>query len=245
MNVLSQRSQTFQPLGQMTALAILLGQILLASVAVTLPAAAQVSASPDPLSLDPPSPGSLSRDPWGSLLAARESLHRGPQTADFAQTFVPAGFSSGERETGRILLDLPGCLRWDYEIPDRKSFLFCEDEVWFWNQDEPAGRHYKVDPEEEPGLDLLLLDVERLRERYEARAEDAGDGRRRIVLVPLRSEFGVTPAGLTIETGTGRLVEIGYSDAEGNATRFRISGYRPAEEAGRLTPPADIEWTDE
>lgn len=184
-------------------------------------------------------------DPWSSLVEARESLESGPLIADFVQTYVPAGFSSGERETGRILLDLPSCLQWNYEIPDEKRFLFCEDEVWYWNHTEPGGRHYTVDPEAEPGLDLLLLEVERLRERYAARADDAGNGRLRIELVPLEPEFGVTPASLTIETGTRHLVVVDYSDSEGNTTRFEISGYRPGEGAGRLSPPADIEWTDE
>lgn len=185
-------------------------------------------------------------DPWARLADARDSLSRGPLAAAFAQTFVPAGFSTGERETGRVLLGLPSCLRWDYETPYPKSFLICEETVWSWNEGESTGRKHTVEAgEDETGLDLLRLSVERLRDRYEARAEPVEDGRLKIVLVPLEPGARITRAGLTIETGNDRPVEITYLDLEGNTTRFELSGYRPVDEAGGLSPPADFEWLDE
>lgn len=184
-------------------------------------------------------------EPWAVLEAARESLHRGPQVAEFAQTYVPAGFSSGDTETGRLRFELPRCLEWDYEAPERKGFLLCGDSVWAWTEEDNAGRHYVIDPEEEPGLDLLLLDVEVLRERYRARVEDGGDGRWRILLVPHEAEGSSYEAALTIETGTGRPVELAYVDGEGNSTRFDLSDYRPSDGAGPLAPPGGIEWVEE
>ncbi len=191
-------------------------------------------------------------DAWADLERARAALAAAPRIADFVQTYQPAGFTSGERETGRLFLDLPRCLRWDYEIPYPKSFLLCESTVWTWNQGEEAGRRFPVDPGEERGLDLLRLGIEELRQRYRA-ARGAGGGLE-IELTPLDGSAGqVVRATFTLDPATGRPAALAWEDPEGNRTRFELSGYRPLEEAldatpdgdGPFTPPAAVEWLDE
>ncbi len=77
-------------------------------------------------------------DPWLTLERVRASLiEDGPAGAEFVQTYVPAGFSTGEEERGRLALALPDCLRWDYEEPYPKSFLLCGEEAFYL---EPRGR---------------------------------------------------------------------------------------------------------
>ncbi len=125
----------------------------------------------------------LAESPWDLLEELRIDLEKsGPITGRFVQTYVPAGFTEGDRESGHLSLWLPECLRWNYEEPQKKSFLLCNEEVYFWNEDDPGGRHYRIDPEEEPGLDLLLLGVSRLRERYVAASDKLADGTYQISL---------------------------------------------------------------
>src|SRR4030095_1478731 len=97
-------------------------------------------------------------DPWAVLKNVRQSLvEAGPSGASFAQTFIASGFSSGDKESGRIALALPDCMRWDYLSPFPKSFLLCGGTVHAWNEGDQTGRRYRVDRKNEPGLDLLLL----------------------------------------------------------------------------------------
>ncbi|HEX4966125.1 MAG TPA: hypothetical protein VF173_35270, partial [Thermoanaerobaculia bacterium] len=47
-------------------------------------------------------------DPWATLKTVRQSLvDAGPTGASFVQTYIPAGFSSGEKESGKLALALP------------------------------------------------------------------------------------------------------------------------------------------
>ena len=162
-------------------------------------------------------------DAWARIEEARARLSTARLEAEFVQTYLPAGFSSGERETGRIYLDLPDCLRWDYEIPYDKTFLLCGDTFWAWNAGEASGRRQQLAPEDQLGLDLLRLGSGRLRERYRAEIAAGSGETTRVSLTPLRP--GDLEAGLVIEAATGLLRELSYRDAEGNLTRFELTGY--------------------
>lgn len=185
---------------------------------------------------------------WQVLDAARKSLAAsGAERAEFVQTYVPAGFSSGEAESGRIAFRLPDCLRWDYQEPYPKSFLVCGERVYSWNSQDRRGQTSGVDRENQPGLDLLLLPVEDLSARYDARAEPVGDGRIAVHLSPRpRAEMAgrteLTDATLVVDTAADRLVEVSYRDREGNRTTFEIKGYRNLRDRSVFEPPKGIDW---
>jgi len=184
--------------------------------------------------------------PWELLTKLRQTLEtKGPITGRFQQTYIPAGFKDGDRESGHLSLWLPRCLRWNYEEPQAKSFLLCDKEVFFWNPDESSGRHYEVNPEEEPGLDLLLMDVSRLKERYVASSEKLEDGTFRISLTLPPDSAGQWSARIRIEPVAHRVVGLEYTDGEGNLTRFEISDYQALQHTALFQPPQDIEWIDE
>jgi outer membrane lipoprotein-sorting protein len=182
-------------------------------------------------------------NPWHALETLRiELTAAGPLVADFTQTYVPAGFSSGEEESGRLAFSLPACLRWDYETPYGKTFLLCGEEVHFWNTGEASGRHYRISAQDEPGLDLLLLATDDLSLRYNAAGEATAEGLLEITLLPVRQSGQVIEAKLVVETYAHRLMSLSYRDLEGNLTRFEISGYRPLQDDKIFTPPAGMGW---
>ncbi len=184
--------------------------------------------------------------PWELLENLRNDLQRsGPVTGKFKQTYIPAGFSEGDSETGHLSIWLPDCLRWNYVQPLAKSFLLCENEVYFWKEDESGGRHYNIEPKEEPGLDLLLVEVSELRERYVADSEKLSDGTYEISLaLPPGSERGFS-AKIRLEPVSMRISGMEYTDEEGNLTRFEISEYQQLRHTALFQPPQDIEWTRE
>ena len=187
--------------------------------------------------------------PWEVLEAIRTDLQKsGPTTANFVQSYLPAGFSTAERESGRLSLDVPECLRWDYQEPEVKAFLICGGTVHSWTADDPVGYRYQVDPQREPGLDLLLLEVDQLRLRYRAENRERRRGVVEVRLAPVEETAQLKEAVLIIDTVTRRLLQLEYRDAEGNQTSFDILGYRPLEGEegqGAFTPPTTKEWRDE
>ncbi len=185
-------------------------------------------------------------DGWGLLRDLRARLEAAPQIADFQQEFVPAGFTSGDRESGRLLLALPDCLRWDYDEPFPKSYLLCGETVWTWNPGESSGRTFAVDPEEERGLDLLRLGVERLAERYSAELLEAAGAATAVRLEPLGTAAEIATATLTLTAGGTSLAELSYRDVEGNTTRFAFANERPlAAGTADLRPPEDLTWIED
>lgn len=213
------------------------------------------------LSPEPPSAGQQPDDvAWQTLAAVRDSLTAaGPTRASFTQTFIPAGFSTGDRETGTLSLHLPDCLRWDYAEPYPKAFLLCGSSAHLWNPEDGTGRRYAVDRETEPGLDLVLLGIEELKDRYRIESDGSGEGAETtttdegnygeellsIHLAPLAETGPITGATLQVDRETNRLAGLSYTDDEGNLTRFEIEGYRPLDEADVFSPPQDIDWTEE
>jgi hypothetical protein len=189
-------------------------------------------------------------DPWAVLQGVRQSLvSAGPTGADFSQVYIPAGFTSGETETGGLSLNLPDCLRWDYQNPYPKSFLLCGGMVHFWNPDDKTGRRYAVNRQNEPGLDLLLLGVEDLKGRYRASGRALPAGRIEVSLAPKEARSGargeaIADASFVVDPGSQRLVEVSYHDREGNLTRFEIKSYHGLPRSGQFSPPAGIRWEE-
>ncbi|HKH45293.1 MAG TPA: outer membrane lipoprotein carrier protein LolA [Thermoanaerobaculia bacterium] len=184
-------------------------------------------------------------DPWSLLDGVRASLvEAGPTGAKFTQTYIPAGFSSGEKESGRLALQLPDCLRWDYDEPYPKSFLLCGGVAHSWNPQDKSGRRYRVDRQNEPGLDLLLLGVSDLKGRYQATSRAADGGRVEIALSPKGKITELTDATFTIDPAAHRIVQVSYHDREGNLTRFEIGGYQGLPRQGQFSPPGGINWED-
>lgn len=184
-------------------------------------------------------------DPWAVLAGVRQSLvDAGPTEAAFTQTYVPAGFSSGEKETGRMFLALPDCMRWDYKDPYPKSFLLCGGVAHSWNQEDKTGRRYRIDRRNEPGLDLLLLGLDDLKTRYRAEAKAVEGGRIQVNLIPKEKLAELTDAALTVDPAKQRLVAVSYHDREGNLTRFEIKDYRDLPRRGQFSPPQGIRWEE-
>lgn len=184
--------------------------------------------------------------PWVLLSQLRDALQEaGPTSGRFVQTYIPAGFESGDQESGHLSIWLPDCLRWNYTDPQAKSFLVCEGQVYFWNEGETGGRNYKIDPSEEPGLDLLLVDVSTLRQRYVASSEKTSSGSYVISLAMPPSAEGSFSARIEIDSAKERVLALEYTDGEGNLTRFKISNYSRLSHTALFKPPSGMQWTEE
>lgn len=223
-----------------------LAALAAASFASTASFASAASAASPASAPSPPSAASSAADPWSWLTRVRRSLvEAGPTTATFSQTYIPAGFASGEKETGSLALHLPDCLRWDYKDPYPKGFLLCGDMVHAWNPEDHTGRRYRVARKNEPGLDLLLLGVDDLKGRYNAITRSSSNGQVEIALTPKGKAGELSDAALAIDPANLRVVEVAYHDREGNLTRFQLGDYRPLSQPGQFSPPPGVQWEEQ
>jgi len=183
-------------------------------------------------------------DPWKSLETLRSALATdGQLSAGFEESYVPAGFSSGDTESGSVDLSIPDCLRWDYTEPYRKSFLVCGDRAWSWVEGEPRGQRYTIQSDREMGLDLLLLPSAELAKRYKAKASNAPGGEIEIELEPLVPEEDIVAANLRLAADGRRPVALDWRDKEGNVTSFRFRDWRRVDQPSLFDPPAAMEWS--
>lgn len=185
------------------------------------------------------------QNPWDALSEVRRSLEAlGPSVADFEQTYQPAGFSGLERESGKVSLDLPDCLRWDYRDPFPKSYLICSGQVYSWEEGDKVGQRAKVDASREVGLDLVLLAVDELRLRYSAETLDSDSGALEIRLTPVVDTERLSEAVLRIAGTPQRLREVSYRDAAGGRTTFTLSDYQSLADRSAFTPPPGLDWKE-
>ncbi|KAB2968880.1 MAG: outer membrane lipoprotein carrier protein LolA [Thermoanaerobaculia bacterium] len=184
-------------------------------------------------------------DSWAALDRLRRELAAGgPLLADFVQTFTPAGFTSGETESGRLALSMPDCLRFDYQEPYRKSFLVCGARAWSWVEGEPRGQRVAIDASSEMGLDLLLLPAGVLSGRYRATSAARSADEVELELEPIDPAAPLVAANLAVAGSPQRPRALDYRDREGNVTSFRFSNWRALDDSDAFSPPPGIEWTE-
>lgn len=193
-------------------------------------------------SLALPAASDTATDPWSLLAAVRDRLAAQPVVADFDQTFLPAGFTSGETESGAVAMALPDLVRWDYRDPFPRTFLVQGETVFTWNQGEATGRQFSLAADEARHLDLLRLEVDELRARYTATRAASDGTEAQIELTPPSGAQRLAAVTITVSLPDLLPVGIATRDLEGNLTSFALRDFRPLDRADLFVPPAGIEW---
>ena len=172
-------------------------------------------------------PAAASLDARAVLASVRKAYSSSPSVlSTFVQTYAPAGFAESSPETGRLLLQAPDSVRFDYDGPEGKVFTF----------DGKAGRQFvaadrqlvvrTLRPEERARLPLLFLESpESLLARFAARvtARDAG-----LVELVLTPRAGADPKSVTLlAAASGEVKRLVLVDAAGNRTTFTFTQKMP------------------
>lgn len=217
---------------------------MLVAALAALPGAARATALTEARLAAPGTP-SPAIDPWQALTELRLHLAAsGALAAGFRQSYVPAGFATGDEEVGRVALALPDCLRWDYSEPYPKSYLLCGSRLHTWVAGEPQGERLHVEARNEAGLDLLLLPVEQLKARYTAAARPAGGGAIAVELVPTAADSRIARAELHFDLASQRPTELSYRDRDGNLSTFRFGAFELLDDDTHFTAPTDLVWQE-
>jgi outer membrane lipoprotein carrier protein len=175
-------------------------------------------------------------DAHATLTSIRKAYSSSPSVScTFVQTYAPAGFAETAPETGRLILQAPDRVRFDYDGPEGKVFTF----------DGKAGRQFvaadrqlvvrTLRPEERARLPLVFLESpESLLSRYAARAAARDAGLTELTLTP---RAGGDPKSVTLlAAASGEVKRLLLVDAAGNRTTFTFTQKMP----GPKKPDSDF-----
>jgi outer membrane lipoprotein-sorting protein len=175
-------------------------------------------------------------DPAVVLASVKRAYTASPSfTANFVQTYAPAGFSTAAPETGRVTLQSPDQVRFDYDGPEGKLFTF----------DGKAARQYVAADRQMIVKTLAAADRDRLpllffespesiQKRYDVAASPGQNG---LTELALTLKAGGEPAQILLSVApAGDVKRLVVTDAEGNRTAFTFS----QKTAGPRRPASDF-----
>jgi outer membrane lipoprotein carrier protein len=184
---------------------------------------AALAAAALPLAVAPPATQALSAEEL-----ARRVEERLQQTRDlrarFVQSYRSGALGRETREHGTLSLKRPGRMRWEYEAPERKTFVSDGHSFYFYV---PADRQVIVkDQKDATGVaGLLLAGTGAPLQRFVPSLEEAPAGRFRLRLVPREPDPDMDELRLEGDASF-RLRAVEVLDAQGNRSRFEFDQLR-------------------
>ncbi len=185
------------------------------------------------------------------VLSGLEHWLSGTRTleAEFEQTLVSGALGAGTTESGRLYVDRPGHLRWDYTRPESKIALLVGDRTMLYIAEDHQLIRGTLAPEQSilPGL---LAGTEPIARAFDATVlePDSAGAPPRVRLVPRGRPDGFSEVVLTLSPDDYRIEAAEVLDAAGNRTVYRFRGLRRNRglPAGLFAfePPPGTEVTD-
>ena len=142
--------------------------------------------------------------------------------ATFTQIYTPAGFATSKRESGRVWIQAPQRLRFDYAAPDAKIYTYDGGEGRFFSPEDKQLAIRKLAPDEQARLPLVFLErPEDLAARYDIRTDAAGA----VLLKPRAADSDLAWLKLVV-AASGMVSNLSYEDTAGNRSEFRFEGWK-------------------
>ena len=163
--------------------------------------------------------------------------------AQFTESYE--GLGRTRTESGTLLLQKPGRMRWDYSRPAGKLFLLDGKYAWFYSKGDPQVQRIeakKLDDLRSP-LRFLLGHTQLEKEIDHLAASPAANGNFTLTGVPHNQEKRIQRLTLTV-TPDGTITGIEIQETDGAITRFTFTGEQPnpaiPPSTFRFTPPPGI-----
>ena len=162
---------------------------------------------------------------------------------DFTETY--SGMGMDRRETGVLLLEKPGRMRWNYAQPPGKVFVLDGKYGWFYTPGDAQVQQIpakKLDDLRSP-LRFLLGHAQLARELRGLSMTAADKGRFRLRGVPQGMEQRVRSLELTV-TPAGTIEAMTLEELDGSRTSFAFHDEQPnpplPPDTFRFTPPPGV-----
>jgi outer membrane lipoprotein carrier protein len=188
------------------------------------------------------------------VVAGLQAWLDGTTTLDmrFRQSLVSGALGTSASETGRLYLERPGKLRWDYLEPEKKIALLLGDRTALYLEDERLMSRGRLSGEQ--GLfPRLLAGRDRVDALFAASLlatpSTGGRGSYRLKLVPKGEHAATTEVTLTLRPPEFAIESAELLDETGNRTTYSFSGVRRnralPEGLFAFEPPPGTEVVDE
>jgi outer membrane lipoprotein carrier protein len=165
-------------------------------------------------------------DPAQDLARRMEQRHRaaGDLTARFVQTYRSGLIGREIVERGVVSIKQPGRMRWEYQKPEKKTFVSDGKTFYFYV---PADRQVIVrDQAGDRGVPALLLSGHGdLLQQFEVGMETAPAGLARLRLLPRQPDPEIEKVFVDLDDAA-RIRSIQVFDAQGNVSRFDFDDIR-------------------
>jgi outer membrane lipoprotein carrier protein len=162
---------------------------------------------------------------------------------DFTETY--SGMGMDRRETGVLLLEKPGRMRWNYAQPAGKVFVLDGKYGWFYTPGDAQVQQIpakKLDDLRSP-LRFLLGHAQLAKELSGLSMTPADNGRFRLRGVPRGMEQRVRSLELTV-TAAGTIEAMTLEELDGSRTSFAFHNEQPnppvPPDTFRFTPPPGV-----
>jgi outer membrane lipoprotein carrier protein len=158
--------------------------------------------------------------------------------AGFTESYNGLGVK--RTESGTLLLEKPGRMRWDYSSPAGKIFLLDGKYAWFYKEGDPQVQRMKakdLDDLRSP-LRFLLGHTELEKEFNQLTLRAAANGEFTLTGVPKGQENRIERVTLTVRTD-GAITGIEIEETDGATTSFSFTN----ESANAPAPPNSFRFT--
>lgn len=163
--------------------------------------------------------------------------------ARFVQTYRSGALGREIVERGVLSLKKPGRMLWEYQKPEKKTFVSDGSTFYFYV---PADRQViKREGTDLRGIPALLLSGRgEILSQFQVAVEPAVGPLRRLKLTPRQPDPEVERVFLDVDE-SNRIVAIEVVDAQGNRSRFRFEGLQEnlglKDDLFRFRVPAGVE----
>ena len=164
--------------------------------------------------------------------------------ARFTHRFTAKGFKTSQVENGSVVFGRLPSMRWSYESPEQKTFVFDGTRSWFYVPSERQVTIADVDDRRKSELPFLVLGDAAARNRlFIVKEQRKGKGVT-TTLQPRDANAQLRTVTIVSNPATHLIESVEYADRSGNRTAFLFSGYHPARVSGdtfNFTPPAGVQ----
>ncbi len=164
--------------------------------------------------------------------------------ARFTHRFTPKGFKTSQIESGSVVFGRLPMMRWSYESPEKKLFVFDGTRSSFYVPADKQVTIGDIDEKRKSDLPFLVLGDSVARDRRFMVKEQRRRNGIVTTLQPRDANAQIRSVTVVTDPATHLIQSVEYADRSGNRTAFVFAGYHPARvtaETFKFTPPAGVQ----
>jgi outer membrane lipoprotein carrier protein len=172
--------------------------------------------------------------------------------ARFTQTLTSAALSRKTNSSGEVTFKKPGRMRWDYEKPDRTSYITDGGVLWLYEPDDKQAFKQKLETSQLPAALSFLTGKGKLANEFDisfaAKSPHGSPGDYLLSLSPKAPQATVKSILFVVDPRTFDVRESVITDAQGNTNDLVFADIRVNTKVPdalfKFTPPAGVRVID-